>query len=185
MRMFAALAMTALVGTIHPASAQMSHGHHNAALSSPQGTIPTSSGQEAFGAIAEIVAILRDDPETDWSRVDIGALRQHLLDMDALVTSAQADEQAIDGGLRMVIARTGAGGDAASRMVPAHAPVLESETGWSSIAEVGEDTIVWTVSAASEQAAAQIRALGFFGLMATGAHHQPHHLAIARGELTH
>ena len=31
----------------------------------------------------------------------------------------------------------------------------------------------------------QIRALGFFGLLATGAHHQAHHLAIARGGGAH
>jgi hypothetical protein len=29
---------------------------------------------------------------------------------------------------------------------------------------------------------ARIRALGFAGLVTQGAHHQPHHLAMARGE---
>jgi hypothetical protein len=185
MRQLAALAVVALISTSHPATAQMSHDQGHAMTSNAQGAIPTSPGQETFGAIAEIVAILRDNPATDWSRVDISTLRRHLLDMDDLVMRARADEEAIHGGLRIVIARNGPAGDAASRMVPAHAPVLRDETGWSSAVEVGDDTIVWTVTAASEQEAMQIRALGFFGLMATGAHHQPHHLAIARGELSH
>jgi hypothetical protein len=185
MRNLAAFAVMALFSIVHPASAQMSHDHSHMAPSDSQGVMPTSPGQETFGAVAEIAAILRDDPATDWSRVDIGALRRHLLDMDALVMRAQADEEVIDGGLRITIARNGSAGDAASRMVPAHAPVLQEETGWSSVAEIGDDTIVWTVTAASEQEATQIRALGFFGLMATGAHHQPHHLAIARGNIAY
>ena len=51
-------------------------------------TIPESSGQSAFGAIAEIVQILEEDPATDWSRVDIDALREHLIDMEELVLHA-------------------------------------------------------------------------------------------------
>jgi hypothetical protein len=34
---------------------------------------PTMPGQEAFGAIQEIVRILDADPKTDWSRVDLEA----------------------------------------------------------------------------------------------------------------
>src|SRR5665213_2414926 len=45
-------------------------------------TLPTQPGQSAFAAIQEIVAILEADPKTDWSRVNIEALRQHLIDMD-------------------------------------------------------------------------------------------------------
>ncbi|MCP6769380.1 hypothetical protein NL529_31490, partial [Klebsiella pneumoniae] len=43
---------------------------------------PTHPGQEAFGTIQEIVRILEADPATDWSKVNIGALREHLIDMD-------------------------------------------------------------------------------------------------------
>ena len=31
---------------------------------------------------------------------------------------------------------------------------------------------------------ARIRGLGFIGLLVQGAHHQPHHLAMARGDAT-
>jgi len=70
-------------------------------------------------------------------------------------------------------------------MVPAHAPFLTAETG--SQSEVVSDgaEIVWTVNAADAGAFARIKALGFFGLMATGDHHRMHHMAMARGEAAH
>jgi hypothetical protein len=40
-------------------------------------------------------------------------------------------------------------------------------------------------SPASPAEIARIRGLGFFGVMASGAHHQAHHLAIAKGEHVH
>jgi hypothetical protein len=39
------------------------------------------------------------------------------------------------------------------------------------------------LSSADPDPIARIRALGFFGCMTRGGHHQPHHLAIARGDL--
>ena len=45
-------------------------------------TTPTMPGQDTFGAIQEIVQILDADPKTDWSKVDLEALRQHLIDMN-------------------------------------------------------------------------------------------------------
>ena len=47
-------------------------------------TTPTMPGQDAFGAIQEIVQILDADPKTDWSKVDLDALRQHLIDMNEI-----------------------------------------------------------------------------------------------------
>ena len=40
---------------------------------------PTRPGQDAFAAIQAIVQILDADPQTDWSKVDLEALRQHLI----------------------------------------------------------------------------------------------------------
>ena len=50
---------------------------HGAAAVEP----PREAGQAAFAAIAEIVARLEADPMTDWSRVDLEALRQFGLDI--------------------------------------------------------------------------------------------------------
>lgn len=150
-------------------------------------SLPVEPGQGAFAAIAEIVTLLQADAGTDWDRVDIAALRAHLIDMDDLINHAQVSVENIPQGAIFRIATKGPGGGAVQRMVPAHAPVLAGETGWSSSAEVGEDQIVWTVTAQNEttEAATEIRALGFFGLMAVGGHHQAHHLAMASGHMVH
>jgi hypothetical protein len=59
---------------------------------------PTQPGQGAFGAIQEIIQILRADPLADWSKVDLDALRQHLIDMDEVSLHAEAEVRRIDGG---------------------------------------------------------------------------------------
>jgi len=59
---------------------------------------PTMPGQDAFGAIQEVVRILDADPKTDWSKVDLEALRQHLIDMNEVTLNADADAKTVDGG---------------------------------------------------------------------------------------
>lgn len=154
------------------------HGDHMA-MAAHSG--PTEAGQGAFAAIAEIVAILEADPETDWSKVDISSLRHHLLDMSALTLAAQAAEQPVDGGLKMEVSGEGRAREAIQRMVPAHAAELDKLSTWSASADANDSgaTLVVTSSDLIEQA--KIRGLGFFGLMATGSHHQAHHLAMAKG----
>lgn len=144
---------------------------------------PLEPGQGAFAAIAEIVTILQANPDTEWSLVDMGALRQHLIDMDDLITQAQVSAREVPNGAIFSAKLTGPIGGAVRRMVPAHAPVLAAETGWFSLAEFDGDEVIWTVT--SPEGAEAIRALGFFGLMAVGSHHQPHHLALATGQMVH
>ncbi len=147
--------------------------------------LPAEPGDGAFAAIVEIVAMLSADPDTDWTRVDIDGLREHLVDMNQLVVGADVRAEPVQDGLRMRIGTSGRSGEAASRMVPAHGPFLGVETGWQSDVERDGDEIIWTVKAADTGDVARIRALGFFGLMATGDHHRMHHLAMARGENNH
>src|SRR5690348_15857413 len=54
-----------------------------------QAGVPHMRGQDAFGAIAEVVQILDADPKTDWSKVNLERLRQHLIDMNEVVLRAQ------------------------------------------------------------------------------------------------
>ncbi len=143
----------------------------------------TEFGQGGFAALAEIVALMRADPATDWTQADLGALRQHLQDMDALVTLVQAHEIPRSDGLVITIARNTPGADAAWWMVPAHAPVLAAETGWHSGVALEEDSLTWTTT--DPDAADQIQGLGFFGLMAIGNHHPAHHMALATGRDPH
>jgi hypothetical protein len=90
--------------TIGPEQMQeMMHQHHdkmpmgNRAGMHAVSTIPTLIGQDAFGAIQEIVQILDADPNTDWSKVDLEALRQHLIDMNEVTLRADAAPKQIDG----------------------------------------------------------------------------------------
>ena len=163
------------------APAQTTHDH--AAMMAQNTGIPLEPGQGAFAAIAEIVAILTKDPGTDWSKVDIAALRQHLIDMDTLVSLAEVTQEDRPDGAVFRARLTGPGGDSVRRMVPAHAPVLAAETGWASKTDVSGDELIWSVTSPGDAQA--IRALGFFGLMAVGNHHQEHHLGIATGRMVH
>jgi hypothetical protein len=155
---------------------------HTAAHAAPR---PTEAGQGAFAAIAEIVASLEADPNTDWSKVDIAALREHLVDMSELILNAVAQEEPAPGGLRITVTGEGRTLRAIRNMVPAHAVELAKIEGWQVEAAARDGGAMLTVTSADPEQEARIRGLGFFGLMATGAHHQAHHWAIARGQPMH
>ena len=154
---------------------------HSAMHSAPQ---PTEPGQGAFAAIAEIVALLEADPNTDWSKVDVAALRE-LVDMNELILNAIAKEEPIPSGLRITVTGEGRALRAIRNMVPAHAAELAKIEGWQVEAAARDGGAMLSVTSADPQQEARIGGLGFFGLMATGAHHQAHHWAIATGQPVH
>ena len=145
-------------------------------------------GNAAFAAIQEIVAELnaRGD-ETDWSRVDLEALRQHLIDMERFILEAEVVEREdIDGGIRVAVRGPGPETDRSlRRSLRAHAPMLEQETGWSVSVTDREDRIVMEATADSPDETERIRGLGYVGLMVTGSHHREHHWMIATGQQPH
>ena len=147
--------------------------------------VPTLPGQDAFGAIAEIVRILDADPQTDWSQVDLERLRQHLIDMNEVVLRAEVRTSSVPGGLVMDV--TGAGRIELSirAMVIPHATELDQMPGLAAKTEAIPGGVRLTVTARDAEdarAIARVRGLGFIGLLTLGAHHQPHHLAMARGQ---
>lgn len=147
--------------------------------------LPTMPGQAAFGAIAEIVRLLEADSTTDWSRVDLEALRQHLIDMNEVTLNAAVRQTAIPGGLRIEVTGTGRTRDAIRRMLAAHAATLDGMPDYAASAEEIPDGILLTVRAkepGDARAEAKIRGLGFIGLLTLGDHHPRHHLALARGD---
>lgn len=144
--------------------------------------MPTMPGQEAFGTIQEIVRILEADPSTDWSKVNIAGLREHLIDMDEVTMHAAAKTRMLDGGIEFTVTGAGRTLPAIKRMVPAHATVLRS-LGWKATTEDLPDGVKLTVMASEAQPLVKLKALGFIGIMAHGAHHQAHHLMIAKGEM--
>lgn len=148
-------------------------------------TTPIMPGQDAFGAIQEIVQILDADPKTDWSKVDLEALRQHLIDMNEVTLRADAAPKEIDGGLEVTITGSGRTLAAIQRMVPAWAQTMNGHQGWSTKAASSPNGELVTVTATDPKEIQHIRGLGFIGLLVSGSHHQPHHLAIAKGEFDH
>ncbi|WP_424934434.1 hypothetical protein [Amaricoccus macauensis] len=179
------LAILPILGMTGPALAQhTNHADHmaqSAAVVETTGT-PIEPGNGAFAAITEIVLLLNADSDTDWPSVDIGALRDHLVDMNNLVLATDVQTRDLPDGILIRIRLDNEAGEAASRMVPAHGPVLAAETGWSSEVSMADEFITWTIKGEGDGAASRIKALGFYGLLATGNHHPGHHLAIARGE---
>lgn len=142
---------------------------------------PAQPGQAAFGAIREIVGMLQRDPHTDWSKVDVDALRQHLIDMDEVTMRADARKLPMDNGLRIEITGTGRTLEAIQRMVPNHARDIDGMNGWAVQTGTIPNGVVLTVTTANPADVQKIHALEFMGIMVLGTH-QPHHLAMARGE---
>ena len=145
---------------------------------------PTHPGQEAFGTIQEIVRILEADPNTDWSKVNIAALREHLIDMDEVTMRARASERALTDGIEITVTGEGRTLGAIKRMVPAHTHELAA-LGWSASTEDLPNGVKLVVTASDPRQAVKLKALGFMGIMVQGAHHQPHHLMMAKGEFIH
>ena len=163
----------------HSMSGMMAHGEGQHA------TVPREPGQAAFGAIQEIVEMLQADPKTDWSKVDVDALRQHLIDMDEVTMRAVAEKQPIENGLRINVTGSGRTLAAIERMVPDHARDIDGLHGWTVRTTPLPNGVELTVTASNPAEVQKIRALGFMGIMVLGSHHQMHHLAMAKGEPMH
>jgi ribosomal protein L15 len=142
---------------------------------------PTMPGQDAFGAIQEIVQILESDPKTDWSKVNIGALREHLIDMNEVTLHAAAAQHVVDNGIEITVTGEGRTLAAIKRMVPAHVNALH-EIGWNAKTDDLPNGVKLTVFASEAQPLTKLKALGFMGIMVQGGHHQPHHLMMAIGQ---
>jgi len=146
---------------------------------------PTLPGQDTFGAIQEVVRILDADPKTDWSKVDLEALRQHLIDMNEVTLKAEARPKQIDGGLEIAVTGSGRTLVAIQRMIPAWVQMANGHSGWNAkVSELPSGELL-TVTSTDPKEVQHIRGLGFIGLLASGSWHQPHHLAMAKGEFDH
>jgi hypothetical protein len=158
---------------------------HSSMMSAETSGAPVSEpGQGAFAAIAEIVAQLESDPHTDWNTVDIRGLREHLRDMDLVTIDAVAEAEEIDGGMRFTVTGTADVAPSIRRMTLAHADVMGGINDWKYEAQEIDDGAMITVMV-PPQDMAKIKALGFFGMMASGTHHQEHHWMMASGQNPH
>jgi hypothetical protein len=178
------LAAMLVASVAAPVAAQsMDHSRHLAS-----GTVPTSPGQSAYGAIAEIVRMLEADSTTDWSKVNMEALRQHLIDMDDVTLRADVAQHDVPGGISADVTGTGRTVGAIQRIAVNHTRVLASSPEYDARAERianGARIVITAKRPDDAKLVARIRGLGWAGLMTEGDHHAPHHLALARGESVH
>lgn len=178
----AALAAHAVLAQSPPMQHHPMHGMQHG-TSTPGA--PAMPGQDAFGAIAEVVKLLDADPSTDWSKVDLERLRQHLIDMNEVVLRSRVKQAPVAGGLEMDVTGTGRTEQAIRAMVVPHAAELDRMSSYAAKTAPIPGGVRLTVTARTpgdEKAVARVRGLGFIGLLTAGAHHGPHHLAMARGE---
>jgi len=151
----------------------------------PNSTPLKDPGNQIFGAIQETVKALEKDPDTNWNQVNIEALRQHLLDMKAFTKEVEVlDKQAISMGVKLQVhPLTERAKTALKRVLMMHPAMLKKEKGWKMESEQTGNN--WTIrcTTTSSQDVPKIRALGYIGLLAAGAHHQRHHWMIATGKM--
>lgn len=185
------LALAALIAL--PTAAQAQSGDHAPAPgmahhlpSAPAlAASPREPGQAAFAAIQEIVALLVADSATDWSKVNVEALRRHLIDMDNVTLRAEVAATPLADGQRYRVTGRSAVRESIRRMVHAHAATMNGADGMSFAVEDVPDGAVVTVRVAEAAALPKLKALGFIGVMTLGMHHQAHHLMIAAGHGPH
>ena len=166
----------------------MNHSQHNmnpAMHKVEASSMPKEAGDAGFAAIAEIVSLLSNDPNTDWTKVDINGLREHLVMMNQLVLGAVVDEQEIPNGHRFTVSGDGVVLKAIQQMVPAHSIELNKMSEFTVSTAPIEGGYTMEVLGKNTATNAKIKGLGFFGLMATGSHHQMHHLMMASGQGHH
>ncbi|MEQ1785384.1 MAG: hypothetical protein ABMA14_28895 [Hyphomonadaceae bacterium] len=164
-----------------PARAQPPHDRGNQVQDRESGA-PHEMGQAAFAAIQEVVTLLRADPATAWETVNIDALRQHLIDMDNVILHAAVSTTVRDGAVAFDVSGQGAVRDSIQRMVLAQAATSHEAAGGIYGATLTDRGAILTVSTGDPATALRLKALGYFGLVSQGPHHQIHHMMIARGE---
>jgi hypothetical protein len=131
------------------------------------------------------VTHLMADPATDWSRVNVERLRQHLIDMDEVTLHASIGVERIDGGERYTVTGTGRTREAIRNMLAGHVRAMGDAEHWSLTERDTNDGVVITATGKAPGDAEMIHALGLIGIVAEGAHHQPHHWMLATGADPH
>ena len=157
-------------------------GGHDMAAAAPGSTGLHEGGQSAFAAIAEATRLLEADPNTDWSKVKMDALHQHLVDMDNVTMRADVATTPIAGGARFEVTSADRRVRASIvRMTGLHAGMVNQEGLYKMAVEPIPSGMAMVVTGSGPADALKIRGLGFFGVLTEGMHHERHHLMLARG----
>ena len=149
-------------------------------------SVLAEAGTDPFAVIQETIALLEANPATDWSVVNIEALRSHLVAMQDMTLNVTVEQQPINlGFIAVVTPTTNRALESMTQVLSAHPSQMKNETGWDMA--VTYNNGVFTISVTTDQLldVDKIRGLGYIGIMAYGNHHQPHHWAMASGENPH
>jgi hypothetical protein len=147
----------------------------------------TEPGNDVFATLQEAVNQLLQDDSTDWEKVDLESLRQHLIDMENFTVNVQVISKSdVEQGVQVIIEpSTTQAADSLDRALSAHPAVLEQETGWSMVSENSGKRYEIQITSTNSDDVMKIRALGYIVIMTMGNHHQPHHWAMASGNNPH
>jgi hypothetical protein len=166
--------------------ATMNHDIASAATPAPSaGRMPTEAGQSAYAALGEAVRMMLADPRTDWSKADVDALRNHLVDMDNVTLRAQVQTTRLPNGAKFTVTGERPVVGSIQRMTSLHFAQPDFNKPWTMHVERIANGADVTVVSSNPADAAQINGLGFFGILTMGSHHQPHHLMMAEGQMHH
>ncbi|NOX15311.1 MAG: hypothetical protein GXP61_04700 [Epsilonproteobacteria bacterium] len=145
------------------------------------------AGNDAFGTIQEVIRNLKNDPNTDWSKVNIEALRAHLSDMEDITLNIKIlSQKNIPNGVVVIIKPTTPRAYSALKKVfQAHPRQLKKDTGWDMRVEEKNKNFTITITTSKKNEVNEIRGLGYIGIMAYGSHHQLHHWMMAKGMNPH
>jgi hypothetical protein len=166
--------------------AHASKNAHEREASETQSDRLLEPGQAIFGALSEALERLEADPATDWTRVDLDALREHLVQMDLLFGEARVSREPLPDGMRFVVRGRDEVLEAASAIGPMHAQMLRASVpSWQIRVERSAEGVVFEVRSSELAQQVKIRALGFAGLLTLGAHHADHHWHMATGGVAH
>jgi hypothetical protein len=179
------LACTLSIALAAPISANAQGTDHSAMHKADAAAPITAPSQAAFATISEIVRKLEADSSTDWSKVNLEALRQHLIDMDDVVMRSTVKQTNVGGGVSLDVTGTGKVTGAIRRMLTMHSMALSMEGAYlakSSEIPGGVRMVVTAKDTSDAKAVARVRGLGFAGLITEGDHHAMHHMMLAKGE---
>ncbi len=147
----------------------------------------TESGTDLFATVQEVIRKLEANPDTDWSKVNLEVLREHLRDMFEFSYNVDViSQQSIEQGVKIKVKPTTARAKKAlAKVLSAHPMMLKMETGWNMQSQQQNDYYEITVTTTNPNEIDKIRGLGYIGMLAYGNHHQPHHWSMATGQDPH
>jgi hypothetical protein len=119
------------------------------------------------------------------ARDSVQALRDHLVDMDNVTLRASVVATRLSNGASFRVSGEGPVVGSIQRMTRSHFAQPDFGKPWTMTVQPTVSGADVTVVSSNASDAAEIAGVGFFGILTMGAHHQPHHLMMARGAMRH